>query len=237
MKTIIVGSGVGGLITALYLSKRGEEVVMYEKDPQAGGRLACVEKDGYKIDKGPTIVLLPHMIYDILEEVGIGRDELELVRIDPLYRLSYPDGFDFVKWSDIDKQLEEIGRVFPGEENHFLAYLEQMKWRFKKGKEAFLDRSFVKKRTFFSPDSIKTLWKLKAYQTVKGQAESYFSHPRLQEAFSFQTLYIGGAPYNSPAMYSLVPFSEHHHGIWYVKGGYASLVHLLVKKLEERGTN
>ncbi|MBP3951107.1 phytoene desaturase family protein [Bacillus suaedae] len=235
MKTAIIGGGIGGLITALYLRQQGDEVVIYEKDFQLGGRLAFVEHQGYRIDKGPTIVLLPDMIYTILEEVGIKRSEIELLRIDPLYKLNYPDGMDFYKWSDTEKQINEISRQFPGQENGFLTYLDQMKWRFDQGKSAFLDRSFVRKNDFFNPSTLKTLWKLKAYQTVREQVKQFFSHPRLQEAFSFQTLYIGGSPFRSPAMYSLVPFSEHYHGIWYVKGGYASIVSLLESKLRERG--
>ncbi|ERN54478.1 phytoene desaturase family protein [Alkalihalophilus marmarensis] len=235
MKTAIIGGGVGGMLSALYERQRGNEVVLYEKESSLGGRLNFVSKDGFKIDKGPTIVLLPEMIYSILKEVGIQKDEVEMIRIDPLYKLQFPDGMEFFKWSHIEKQQQEIKKWFPGEEESFVHYLNEMKWRFEEGKEAFLDRDFVRKRDFFSPSNVQTLWKLKAYQTVKKQASRYFINPRLVEAFSFQTLYIGGAPNKSPALYSLVPFSEHHHGIWYVKGGYASLVSLFEEKLRAKG--
>ncbi|MFP3442996.1 hypothetical protein R0K18_35195, partial [Pantoea sp. SIMBA_133] len=72
---------------------------------------------------------------------------------------------------------------------------------------------------------------LKAYQSVQLQVSDYFTDERLQDAFSLQTLYIGGNPSASPALYSLVPFSEYEHGIWYIKGGYASLITVLEKHL------
>ncbi|WP_100372549.1 phytoene desaturase family protein [Bacillus sp. FJAT-45037] len=237
MKTAIIGGGVGGMLSALYERQRGHEVVLYEKEATLGGRLAFVERDGFKIDKGPTIVLLPEMIYSILEEVGITREEVPLTRIDPLYSLHFPDGMTFYKWSDKEKQYAELNKWFDGETENFDRYLADMKWRFEEGKTAFLDRDFVRKRDFFSAPNLHTLWKLKAYETVKRQASRYFNHPRLQEAFSFQTLYIGGAPHGSPALYSLVPFSEHYHGIWYVQGGYASLISLFEKKLRQRGVD
>lgn len=233
MKTIIVGGGVGGLITALYLSQQGEEVIIYEKENRLGGRLTFVEKDGYRIDQGPTIVLLPEMITSILNEVDISPKQLDFIQIDPLYKMQYPDGTVFYKWSDEQKQLAEISRLYPGEETGFLRFLHEMNERFEKGKGAFLERSFLKKHTFFSPKSLKTLWELKAYQTVQKQIQTYFSNKRLQEAFTLQTLYIGGTPFQSPALYSLVSFSEHQHGIWYLKGGYAKLVDILEKKLKE----
>ena len=235
MKTAIIGGGVGGIITALYLSQEGHDVTIFEKKKKLGGRLAFVGHEGYKIDEGPTIVLLPEMIFQILDEVGIPRDELEMVRCDPLYKIAYPNGFEFYKWSDVEKQLTEISEHFPGEEGNFQKYLADMEERFHQGKQAFLDRPFINKRDFWTFNNMSILWKLKAYQSVRKQAKSYFNHPKLQDAFSFQTLYVGGAPFQSPALYSLIPFSEHYHGVWYVKGGYASIVSLLEKKLKENG--
>ena len=234
MKTAIIGSGIGGLITALYLSKDGVDVTIFEKSNELGGRLAFVNEGNYKIDKGPTIVLLPDMLKEILNEVGIDASKLDLVRCDPLYKLQYPNGLTYSKWVDEEQQIEEVTDKFPGEEKNFARYLKDMEHRFHEGKVKFLDRSFVQKRDFWNTQTIKSLWKLKAYQTVKEQAKQYFQHPILQEAYSFQTLYIGGSPFQSPALYSLVPFSEHYHGIWYVKGGYASLVSILEQELQKR---
>lgn len=235
MNAGIVGGGIGGLITALYLRKQGKEVTIYEKSSGLGGRLNFFKKEGYRIDSGPTIVLLPEMIYEIFDEIGIEREEIELIPCTPMYKLNYPDGSHFYKTSDLPGQLNEISRMYPGDEQGFLRYVTDMYERFHQGKTAFLDRSFVNKRDFWTPKNLHTLTKLKAYQSVKDLAKAYFNHPRMQEAFSFQTLYIGGSPENSPAMYSLVPFSEHAHGIWYVKGGYASIVDLLQRKLDEQG--
>ncbi|QHA91961.1 phytoene desaturase family protein [Bacillus sp. N1-1] len=227
----IVGGGIGGMLSALLLSQKGYKVEIHEKASSLGGRLAFIEKDGFKIDKGPTIVLLPEMIYEFLDKAGIPREEVEMVRCDPLYRMIYPNGETFTKTSDIDKQLKEITRMFPGEEQHFLSYIEDMRERFIKGKAAFLEQSFVKRTDFFTPSNIKLLLELKAYQSVQSQVSDYFTDERLQDAFSLQTLYIGGSPSASPALYSLVPFSEYEHGIWYIKGGYASLITVLEKHL------
>lgn len=235
MKTAIIGGGIGGIITALYRVQRGEEVTIYEKQSKLGGRLSFVEQSGYKVDEGPTIVLLPQMIREILEEVGVDPEIVEMKQIDPVYPLHFKDGTSFYKYSDKDKQTEEINRLFPGEEDAFLSYMNDMKDRYEKGKEAFLDRDFVNKNAFWSKSNLKTLMKLRAYQTVKQQTKKYFNNKKLQESFALQTLYIGGSPESTPAIYSLVPFSEHEHGIWYIKGGYAKLAEVLTEILIERG--
>lgn len=235
MKTIIAGGGIGGLVTALYLSHNQEDVLLLEKKPSLGGRIKFVEEAGFKIDEGPTIVLLPEVILSILEEAGVDRDKIPMKRLDPLYTMHFRNGPSFTKWSDTQKQLEEITRCFPGEEEHYLQFMHDMKGRFESGKAAFLENSFYRKRTFFTKENMSSLVKMKAYQNVKKQSEQYFSHPMLQQAFQFQTLYIGGHPSHSPALYSLVTFSEHFHGVWYIEGGYASLITVLEKELRERG--
>ncbi|MFS0786377.1 phytoene desaturase family protein [Shouchella sp. 1P09AA] len=235
MKSIVVGSGIGGLVTALYLSNSGDEVTVLEKNDYFGGRLAYHRHGEYKIDQGPTIVLLPEMITSILEESGMNVSSLDFVQIDPLYKMSFPDGASFWKYRDMDKQREEISKVFPGEEDQFPQFMKAMEQNFIKGKAAFLDKSFNQKRNFFTVSNLKTLYELKAYQSVDKMIRSYFSHERLQNAYKLQSLYIGGNPTNSSALYSLVSYSEHAHGIWYLKGGYAHLVEKIVEELKGRG--
>lgn len=79
MKIAMIGGGVGGLMGALYLTKLGYDVTIYEKEHKLGGRMAFVERDGFRIDEGPTIVLLPEMFRDLFAQAGI--DPLSLIHI------------------------------------------------------------------------------------------------------------------------------------------------------------
>ncbi|KMJ57856.1 capsular biosynthesis protein CpsH [Bacillus sp. LL01] len=231
----IAGAGIGGMITALLLKKQGFEVSIYEKENKAGGRLAFVERQGYRIDKGPTIVLLPHMLKDILAEAGVSNDAFELLGLDTLYSIHFKDGKKYTKYKDIARQLNELSHVFPGEEEGFKKYMKEMRRSFEIGQSAFLKKSFSRKRDFWTAKNLKSLVRLKAYQSMKKFAGTFFKDERLREAYSLQTLYIGGNPQTAPAMYSLIPYSEHEHGIHYLKGGYASLVKVLTDTLEEKG--
>ncbi|WRP08082.1 phytoene desaturase family protein [Rossellomorea aquimaris] len=235
MKTAVVGSGIGGLISGLLLSKDGHEVTVYEKESTIGGRLAFVQEGEYKIDKGPTIVLLPEMLLSILSEAGINTDEIEFVRCDPLYNVHFADGQTYKKYADMDKQYEEIKQQFPGDEDGFLKFMEDMDERFTIGKPQFLESSFLKTKDYLNRETIASLIKLKAYRNVMGNLRHYFNHEKLQTAYGLQTLYIGGNPYTTPAIYSLVSFSEHKHGIYYIKGGYASLLDHVQHACERNG--
>ncbi|KGP72218.1 phytoene desaturase family protein [Pontibacillus yanchengensis] len=234
----IVGGGIGGLVTALLLSQDTENrITIYEKQQTMGGRLSFIYEGEDRIDQGPTIILLPDMLLSILNEGGISREKLPIVPCDPLYSIEHENGKRMYKYRDIQKQREEIERLFPGEGEGFDRFIRDMKWRYALGEKQFLKQQFINKKDFFSRKNLHSLVKMKAYLHVKRLLKQYFKSEELQNIYALQTLYIGGNPGESPALYSLVSYSEHEHGIWYLKGGYASLVDIIVKELEKRNVS
>ncbi|MHA6482451.1 phytoene desaturase family protein [Paenibacillus sp. strain BS8-2] len=235
MRTAFVGGGIGALTSALLLSRQGLPVTIYERSDKLGGRLAFQEGQGYRIDQGPTIVLLPDMLLDILEEAGIERSRLPLLPCDPMYRIHYADGLVLHKHRNEDMMAEEVERLFPGEADGYRRYMRDTRPLFQQGKQAFLDRAFTRKTDFYTWSNLSLLYKFKAYSSARHYASRYFQDERLIDAYSLQTLYIGGVPSRTPALYTLLPFAEHEFGVWYLKGGYASLVAVMQEELERRG--
>ncbi|TFD99263.1 phytoene desaturase family protein [Jeotgalibacillus salarius] len=233
MRVSIIGGGIGGMMSALLLNKKGFEVTLFEKEKKLGGRLAYHIHGDYKIDKGPTIVLLPEMLQSLLKEAGVSEEEYELISCDPLYDLHFADGTIYTKYRDKQAQMEEINRVFPGEEAGYLEFMSDMEKRFNEGKPRFLEQSFLKRWDAIQPATLNSLRKLKAFKSVSRQLHNYFQDDRLKTAYALQTLYIGGNPFQTPGIYSLVSYSEHEHGIYYMKGGYAKLAEVLEKKMIE----
>lgn len=234
MEVAVVGGGIGGMMTALLLTRAGAKVTLFEKSDRLGGRLRFEEHGPYRIDQGPTIVLLPEMILEGLEAAGIDRSRLSLLPCDPLYAMHFADGSRFLKYRGVTRQLDEIRREFPGEEAGFLRFFTDMYESYHTGKAVFLERAFYKKRDMLTVKQLKTLYRLQAFRSVRSLARRYFRDRRLQDAYSLQTLYIGGGPAHSPGLYSIIPFSEHAFGIWYVKGGYAHLSEVLAEELADR---
>ena len=234
-KAAVIGSGIGGLTTALLLARQGFEVTVYERAARAGGRLVYEEAGPYRIDQGPTIVLLPEMLLGILEEAGIDRSRIELIRCDPMHRFDFGDGRVLTKWSDREAQEEEINRLFPGEGSGFRRFMEEMDPLYQSGVRTILERPFPKRRDFYTREVLKVLKDMRAYTNMRSAMGRYFQHDQLKDAYSLQSLYIGGSPLSTPGIYSLLPYAEHQFGVWMVKGGYASLASLLADELRERG--
>lgn len=231
----IVGSGIGGLTSALLLTKQGYQVTIYEKSHRTGGRLAYEEEGIYRIDQGPTIVLLPDMLLDILEEAGVDRSKVELIRCDPMHRFYFEDGRVLNKWSSREEQVDEINRVFPGEGKGFKQFMADMDPLFPRGVSAVLERPFPKQRDFFTREMTGLLKQMRAYTSLRSAMSRYFHSEQLRDAYSLQSLYIGGSPLSTPGIYTLLPYAEHEYGVWILKGGYASLASILEEELKNRG--
>ncbi|SEN87212.1 phytoene desaturase [Amphibacillus marinus] len=237
MSIAIVGGGIGGLVSAILLADNGYQVTLFEKEAKLGGRLTFETNGDYTIDQGPTIVLLPQLLIELLKACGLKETDIELVRCDPLYDIHYSDGSTYRKWQQEDQQVNELKHLFPDQVQGFRRYLADMGNIYQFGTEAFLSRTFALKRDFLSFKNIKFVLASKSYRTVSNYLAEYFDSLKLQHAYALQTLYIGGAPHTVPALYGLISYSEHAFGIWYVKGGYYSLIPKLEELALEKGVN
>ena len=124
---IIVGSGPGGLASALLLAHSGVKVTVLEKADAVGGRTRLYKKDGYTFDRGPTFFHYPEVIEEIFQ--AIGRDahkELGLMPLDPMYRLVFGAGGHIDATSNLDEMTERI-RELAGDKNAngFKNYVKQ----------------------------------------------------------------------------------------------------------------
>ena len=96
MKTVVIGSGFGGIAAALRIKAKGHDVTLLEKHKDLGGRARVFEKNGFKFDGGPTVITAPHLIYELFELFN--KKPSDYINIKPLdiwYRFVFEDGFNF----------------------------------------------------------------------------------------------------------------------------------------------
>lgn len=231
----VAGGGIGGITAALLLAKQGHRVTLHEQTDRLGGRLCFEELGRFRIDQGPTIVLLPDMLLELLREVGVNTNRINLKPCNPMCRIHFSDGAVFEKWRNEGRQLAELKRLFPADIDGYLRYMREHDETFPLGKRAFLERPFLSARQVVTTANIRLLLQMRAYRSVRARASAYFQDSRLADAYSLQTLYIGGAPRRTPALYSFIPYAEQRFGVWYIKGGYASLLPILRDAMASAG--
>jgi phytoene desaturase len=233
---IVIGAGIGGIAAAARLARNGFQVTVVEKNQQPGGRCYQIIRDGHRFDVGPTLFLMPEVFAETYAALGERmEDHLDLRRIDPTYTVRFSDGLQLQLTADLLKmqpQLDAIeGNAFDG----FLRYMAEGNNHYRVSIEKFVGRNFYNIFRYFSPANLPLLFQLKALTRHYQNIGNYFKDPRLKAAFTFQNMYLGLSPYDAPATYSLLQYTELAGGVWYPMGGMYRVIETLTAIAEKLG--
>ena len=231
---VVVGAGFGGLAAGLRLLARGYQVTIVDRLDQPGGRARVFKQDGYTFDAGPTLITAPFLFDELWTLFGEERaDHVEMVEVSPFYRIRFDDGSIFNYTGDAEAMREEIARFNPADVEGYEAFLEQSERIFKTG---FLELGHV---PFGDPiDMAKiapAMVGLESYRTVYGLVSKYIKDERLRQVFSFHPLLVGGNPFTTTSIYTLIAYLERHWGVWYAMGGTGAVVRGLADLFERNG--
>ncbi len=234
VKASVIGSGFGGLALAIRLQAAGFQTTIFEKRDLPGGRAYMFQDKGFTFDMGPTVITAPHCLEELFECAGKEMsDYVELRNVMPFYRLLWDNG-KRLDYSNNDEELEKEIRKFSHDDWYgYKRFLEYSKEVFHAGYDGLVDTPFL----HFS-QMIKAgpqLVKLSAYRSVYSMVSKYVKDEHLRQAFSFHSLLVGGNPFSSSAIYTLIHYLEKNWGISFPKGGTHALVRALVQLFEELG--
>lgn len=232
----MVGAGVGGLAAAARLAHAGFEVDVFEKHGVPGGRCGQLQLGGFTFDTGPTILLMPEVLARTFEAVGeCLADYLTLERCHPNYRLHFPDGTGLTLKSDLHALCEELEQLVPGSSPGFLRFLALSGRLYRTSLERFVLRNFDSPAQFLGQGNLRRLLALGAHRSLANVVRGFLKDERLQAAVTFQTMYLGMSPYQAPALYGLLPFSEMGVGVYFARGGLYALPQALERLARAQG--
>lgn len=234
VRVAIIGSGFGGLSVAARLAGQGLDVTVVEKRDKAGGRAYVYEDAGFTFDAGPTVVTAPECLEEVFAAAGAKMsDYVEMLPVKPLYRLKWEDGYEFDYSNVLSETLEQIEKKSPGDVDGYRRFLDYTEKVFEEGYTKLAHVPFLHTSSMVrvSPQ----LLKLKAYRSVYDRVSHFLKDHQLREAFSFHSLLVGGNPFESSSIYTLIHFLERKWGVFFPKGGTGALVRALVRLIEDRG--
>ena len=233
-RAVVIGSGFGGIASAVRLRARGYDVDLLEMRDQPGGRAYVYRQDGFTFDAGPTIVTAPFLI-DELFALGGRRTEdyVRIVPCHPFYRIVFHDGRTFDYTGDEAEIIAEIERFNPADVPGYRRFVERS--------HAIFDRAF----TDLADQPFSSLWdmakiapdliKLQSHQSVYKLVSGYIKDPALRQVFSFHPLLIGGNPFQSSSIYSMIHYLERKWGVHFAMGGTGAIVDGLLRMFGEMG--
>ncbi|HEY8687298.1 MAG TPA: phytoene desaturase family protein [Chloroflexota bacterium] len=235
---VVIGGGLGGLASAIRLQHAGWNVTILEKNPRLGGRCNVIETDGFTFDTGPTLLLMRDVLDDLFRSVGRDlRDYVQLVRVHPNYRVTFGDGSSLEVTTDRERMAEGLEAIEPGASRAFRRYIEDAGYKYRVSRAHFVERNFNHWYEFTTAANLYYLLTTNTLRKLDRHAARYFNDPRLIAALTFQTMYLGLAPADAPAVYSLLPYTELEEGIWYPCGGMYSIVTALERLARELGVS
>jgi phytoene desaturase len=235
-KIAIIGAGISGLSAAAYAAKEGYEVHVFEKNSTAGGRARQFTTDnGYTFDMGPSWYWMPDIIEDFFQDFGYSAaDFYELVRLDPQFEMVFGDGIMSVPASyDGLKALFE--KTEPGAGNKLDAFMKSARYKYETGMRDFVTRPCHSWWEFFSPRMAAGALKLDLLTNFRAYVARYFSHPKLRTLMEFPVIFLGAAPGNIPALYSLMNYGGYAIGTFYPQGGFYKLVQAMQELATKQG--
>ncbi len=233
-KVIVVGSGFGGLASALRLKAKGYEVTLIEKHPDLGGRARVFKRGNFIYDGGPTVITAPYLFEELFSLFNKKiSDYVKIVPLNLWYRFVFCDGGTF-DYSGDEKSMEKEIKKFSDKDfkgyNRLVKFTEKI---FNKGFTDLSDKPF--NNLSFMLKQVPALLKLKSYESVYKLVSNYISNEKLRRVFSMHPLLVGGNPFTTTSIYTLILFLEKKWGIHYSLGGTGNVVKALEKLMLEEG--
>jgi phytoene desaturase len=233
---LVIGAGIGGIAVAGRLARRGYDVTVLEKNSVPGGRLNKLLQAGHRFDVGPSLFLMPQTYAATYAALGERmEDHLDLKRVDPTYHLHFEDGTKIQLSANINWMQEQLEAIEPGSFGGLLHYLVEGHRHFTLSLDRFVGRNFYTLFDEFNPSNLPMLFQLKALTMHYDNIGNYFTDPKLKAAFTFQDMYLGLSPYEAPATYSLLQYTELADGVWFPIGGMYRIVESLTSIAEGHG--
>lgn len=232
-RVAVIGSGFGGLAAAIRLQAAGFRTVLFEARDKPGGRAYVHEDSGFTFDAGPTVITAPASIDELFEVAGKRREDyIEFLPVTPFYRLIWEDG-TAIDYAGDGGMEREISRVAPEDLAGYQRFVDYSRRVFEKGYEQLAAEPFL----HFS-DMVRvapSLAWLRADRSVYATVARFVKNEYLRQALSFHSLLVGGNPFDTSSIYTLIHYLERKWGVFFPRGGTGALIRSLVRVFQELG--
>jgi phytoene desaturase len=233
-KVAVIGSGFGGLSTAIRLQAAGYQVKIFEMRDLPGGRAYVYKEKGFTFDAGPTVITAPECLEELFALKGKKMsDYVEMMPVSPFYRLFWDDGFIFDYSNDEKLLTDQIQKKSPEDLKGYQRFLAYSKEVFDEGYTKLAATPFL--HLWSMVKVAPQLARLGAHRSVYATVSKFIKDEHLRQAFSFHSLLVGGNPFSTSSIYTLIHFLERNWGVFFPRGGTGALVQALVKYFQEMG--
>lgn len=235
---LVIGAGMAGIVSATHLAQRGFAVTVLEKNPRPGGRCNQFQRQGHTFDTGPTLLVMPKLFEAEFASLGVSMWEvLDLLPVDPTYHIIFDDGSRLSLTADQARMRAQLEAIEPGSYAQYQRYMGEAGDHYDVAIRRLVNKDFRSLGEFFHPNMLPVFLQVHALSKHYGRMRGYFDEPRLKAAFTFQDVYMGLSPFEAPATFSMMSYTELAHGVYYPRGGMYSVVKVLMRLAQHAGVS
>ena len=237
-KIAIIGSGFSGLSAAAYSAKQGHEVHVFEKNSSLGGRARkFTTENGYVFDMGPSWYWMPDIIENFFTDFDKKTsDYFKLVPLNPQFEMVFSDGT-----MQIPHDYNEMKNLFEttekGAGKRLDDFMNDAQYKYEVGMKEFVNKPCHSWFEFVSPKIAKSALKLDLLSNFHRFVRKYFKDPKLIMLMEFPVIFLGAAPKDIPALYSLMNYGGYKLGTWYPMGGFSKIIDGMADVAKEQGVH
>lgn len=238
---ITIGAGHNGLITSAYVAQAGYRVGVFERRDIVGGAVSTKELiPGYQIDLGGSAHILIRQT-PIVEELELDKYGLTYLELDPMFVAPFPDGDVIYFYRDLDRTVEHIESLFPGEGQAYRQFVTDWIGFARTMRDIFLDppgplqigKHLIRGSSSPLPWQDELRHILRPYQEV---LKSYFEEEKLRTAIAWMAAQSGPPPTEPlTGPFALWHPLYHEGGVARPKGGSGMLTQALRDHIEAHG--
>jgi phytoene desaturase len=234
----VVGGGIGGLSAACYLADAGADVTLLEQHDTLGGVAGTMETGGFRFDTGPSWYLMPDVFERFFEHFGRSVGEAyALERLDPSYRVFWKDGDRMDVPADPDDLAPKLEAYEDGVADAFRRYLDHAEEVYNLAMQRFIYPGRTRLRDWLSLDVLRSVRALPLLRPMDAHVKRYVEHPKLRQLLEYKLVFLGGSPYNTPALYTLMSHVDFNQGVYHPRGGMQALVDGLAEVATDLGVS
>jgi phytoene desaturase len=235
-RVLVLGAGIGGLSAAIHARLKGHEVTVLEKSGTVGGKAAAHTHKGYRLELGPSIVILVDIYRRIFQSAGRNPDDyLRFHQLNPITRVYFEDHEPFDLPAGREQALEELFRMFPVDAKSLEELFANLDKAMPLIERTIFERPLDQIWKFLNADLMKIGKWLPVRQKYKDFIDARFQSPILR-AFLYGFPSYGGQSYNSVAPGALlIPYLMLNDGVWYPEGGIGAIPESLFRLAREIG--
>ncbi|MFH8570396.1 phytoene desaturase [Streptomyces sp. NPDC017993] len=233
---VVVGAGLAGLSAALHLLGAGRRVTVVERDALPGGRAGRIERNGYRMDAGPTVLTMPDLVEECFAAVGerLG-DRIELVALHPAYRARFADGTQLDVHTGAEAMEAEVERFAgPAAAAGYRRLRDWLEKLHRVQMRRFIDANFDSPLQLLHPD-LARLAALGGFGRLDARVGRFLADERLRRVFTFQSLYAGVPPARALAAYAVIAYMDTVAGVYFPRGGMHALPQAMADAAADAG--